>query len=358
MSYYENRIAVDLEKIRSEVFALGRSVDVAIRNAVDATLKRDTALAYQTILGDGPINRHSEAITAQCHFFIAKHLPSAGHLRFISSALRLVVLLERVGDYAVTICRESVQIEHSLGGSFRENVEALAKDAMKMFDLALSAFQDQDSVLASGTISIARQIDREFVTAYQSLTDETETELTTEDLFRRLVIIAQLERVSDQAKNLCEEIVFFLTGETKKRRPVRILFIADRDDRFSQMAVAIGRKYCGDRADFESLGREPVSEIEHGILEFLSAHAFETDDLAPRTTTEQVASWGKYDVMVSLDQAYSSMMDHVPYETVALEWWLPETSEGEEPVENAYRFLRGKIETLVETMRGKAAESR
>ena len=68
-----------------------------------ALLTRDRELAAEVILGDLPINREVRAIDALCHAFVARHLPSAGHLRFVSSVLRLNVELERIGDYAVTI---------------------------------------------------------------------------------------------------------------------------------------------------------------------------------------------------------------------------------------------------------------
>jgi phosphate transport system protein len=356
MSYYEQRILIDLEAIREEVFTLGKSVDRAVKNAVAATLAGDRALAYQTIVEDAPINRKTEEITVRCHHFIAKHLPSAGHLRFVSSALRLGVLLERVGDYAVSICRESVQMETPLSGVFREKVEELAQDATKMFDLALNAFHDQDSMLASGTISFARQIDREYFSAYTALTENQDGSLTTADLFRRLVIISQLERVSDQAKNLCEETVFFLTGKMKARRPVKIVFVASKDDSFTQMAVAIGRRFCGERGRYESLGREDVSEVNPDILHFLTEHGFETDDLAPRKSDERASAWTHRDVIIVINQSIESVIQRVPYGSVALQWWTPESENGQRGIEDAYRYLLNQIETLVFTLRGARQE--
>lgn len=355
MSFYEQRISVDLEAIRNDVLKLGRVVESAVNNAVHAALSRDQKLAYQTIVGDAPINRESERITTECHTFIARHLPSAGHLRFVSSAIRLVVLFERVGDYAATICRESVQLSKPLSGDFREKMKEMAADSAKMMGQALQSFDEQNQSLAESTIAFARQIDREFVSAYSALAT-ADDDLGNEELLRRLVIIRQLERVSDQAKNLCEEIVFFLTGETKKRRPVRILFVADTDDTFTQIAVAIGRKLFSDRAEFDSIGKKPVSEISSEVLSFLSEHGFETDDLAPLAEDNIDQVLPKYDVAIVLDEAVDALISKVPYGKVALDWWIPASSSDANRTADGYRYLRGEIESLVVTLRGESVQ--
>ena len=65
----------------------------------------DTELATVTILGDLPIIRQAREIDHRCQVFIARHLPNAEHLRFISSAMRLSKTLERTGDHAETMAR-------------------------------------------------------------------------------------------------------------------------------------------------------------------------------------------------------------------------------------------------------------
>ena len=65
----------------------------------------------EVVLGDLVVNRRVRKLDSKCHAFVARHLPSAGHLRFVSSVLRLSIALERVGDYAVIIARELAQLE-------------------------------------------------------------------------------------------------------------------------------------------------------------------------------------------------------------------------------------------------------
>ena len=110
MTHYEERLEQDLARLREGVAAVGEKVQKALDNAVRALLERDHELAYSTVLGDMPINRDVRGIDRRCHVFVARHLPSSGHLRFVSSVMRLNVALERIGDYAVAISREAVQL--------------------------------------------------------------------------------------------------------------------------------------------------------------------------------------------------------------------------------------------------------
>ena len=112
MSHYERRLEKDLKQIRKGVRNLAKQVGTALKNAIDALLSGDEDKAYSTVLGDTRINRVSREIDRLCHAFIARHLPSAGHLRLISSVLRSNIALERIGDYAVNISRESRQLSH------------------------------------------------------------------------------------------------------------------------------------------------------------------------------------------------------------------------------------------------------
>ena len=225
MSHFEIRLQTDLDAIRNRIFGLGTTIHQSLSNAVSTLFAPDSELAYATVLGDHPINREVDALNLTCHRFIAKYLPSAGHLRFISSSLRTIILLERLGDYAAKISRESVHLEQKLEGSFMQEVQVMSYDALEMYSKALQAYQEQNQELALATMRDAKIVDRDFRKAYSDLIGPDKETLSTRDLFSRLVIINQIERVSDQAKNLCEEVVFACSGQTKQRRPYRLLFL-------------------------------------------------------------------------------------------------------------------------------------
>src|SRR6056300_1407039 len=103
MSHLEQRLEHDLNEIRDHIATMSTSVERALQGAFRALHEADDKLAFTTILSDLPINRMMRKIDRMCHAFIAVHLPSAGHLRFISSVICANIILERIGDYAVTI---------------------------------------------------------------------------------------------------------------------------------------------------------------------------------------------------------------------------------------------------------------
>ena len=81
MSHYEERLQEDLDRLHTTVQTLGDTVGTAMRNAVRALLENDVELANEVIIGDLAINRSSRDLDRSCHAFVARHLPSAGHLR-------------------------------------------------------------------------------------------------------------------------------------------------------------------------------------------------------------------------------------------------------------------------------------
>ena len=120
MSHLEERLEHDLNHIRDHIARMGADVEQALEAAFRALESGDDRLAFKTILSDLPINRHMREIDRLCHAFIAVHLPSAGHLRLISSVIRANIILERIGDYAVTIAREAVQLGENSGADAGE----------------------------------------------------------------------------------------------------------------------------------------------------------------------------------------------------------------------------------------------
>lgn len=349
MTHYEQRLEEDENALRAAVLGLAERVRGNLSNAVTALVSGDRDLAYRTILLDGPVNRETERIDALCHRFIARHLPAAGHLRFVSAVMRMAVLLERMGDYSVTICRETAQLRAPLEGAFRDEVSTMAADSLGMFEKAMRAFESRDEALARATMREAERVDRDFSQAFGMLLTTDVSGLGMQDVFGRLIVIMQIERVSDQAKNLCEETVFAVTGETKKRRPVRVLFVSERDDADAQIAVAIGNRRHRATGRFSSAALAPASSVRPDVASFLDAYGFDTGDLAPESLSKASEDWSAWDVIVCLDTPVERFLDPVPFHTVVLRWDVP----GEPgSVEDRYRFLSNAVGELMDTMRG------
>jgi phosphate transport system protein len=255
MAHYEERLNEDVAQLREEMCIQAAEVEKALERATHAFLTRNRQEASAVILGDHPLNRRAREIDRQCHAFVARHVPGAGHLRFVSSVMRMNISLERIGDYAVTIGRETAQLKQKPPESMVRDIELLADHGRQILNQAMIAFRENSADLARGTMAMAGKKGRVFHQVFTDLLQEGEQGTRViEDLFGILVVLYRLERVRDQAKNICEDTVFIATGVGKQPKVYSILFIDEGNDRLSEMAEAIARKAFPESGAFYSVG--------------------------------------------------------------------------------------------------------
>ena len=347
--YYDVRLERDLGEIRDQVSQTAGLVAKAIRLSVDALERRDNQLAYQTIVGDNPINRAVEECDRACHQFVARHLPAAGHLRFISSVMRLNVGLERVGDYAVTVCRVVVKLNEEMDHETLERIKVIAVGSTEMFEQAIAAFVAGNAELARGTIAYESQIDRSYGAALKHiLATGIESSSNVADLYGKLVILSALERISDQAKNICELTVFAETGETKQRKPVPVYFV-DRDNSgLAPMAVSIARKAFPDHGVYTAASHSVSSEIDHEVVAEMERLGHNPRTVPRVLLSELVSNMSSKAVIVLLDGEPGDDIGEVPFNASVLRW--PLSREG--GFEQLYRTMTAEIGDLMTTLRG------
>ncbi len=360
MSHYEQRLENDLNRIRESLISIAGQVETALKDSVHALMTGNDKLAHATALGDKPINRAIRELDRQCHGFVALHLPSAGHLRFVSSVMRMGIELERVGDYAVTISRESVQLGKPPEGIIAREVELMADESAQMLNQAIEAFKKENADMARATMAMADQVERTFETVFEDLSQEG-GDTHPRQLFAHLVIFNMLERVSDQAKNICEEIVFAVTGETKPPKMYKILFLDEDNASRSQMAEAIARKTFPNSGIYGSAGRTAAKELHEGTVSFLAGRGVDITGAKPKALEPVPHELAQYHVLVSLQGAVKDYVKALPFHTAALEWDLgqsPASLDGEASVkrlEEIYREMALQVRDLMETLRGVGA---
>jgi phosphate transport system protein len=362
MTHYEERLEQDLETIRSRVKEVGARVGTALREAVQAVITGDREPANATILGDLPINREVREIDRLCHAFVARHLPTAGHLRFVSSVIRLNIELERIGDYAVAIARESIQLATPPNGSVLRDIDLIGDQARNIFTQAMKAFSEGSADLARGTKGMAEQVNSTYQRVFSDLLQEGEQQTRPiKDLFALLVIINRLGRVSDQAKNICEETIFAATGETKSAKVYPILFIDERNDCLSQMAEAYATKFYPESGQYSSAGWSPASHIDSQLELFMDKHGFTLKRHKPEQLDAGRESLNDYFAVVSLEPGARSHISELPFHTLLLEWDVGEIPHGLDQeraqalLEEAYKKVSFGIRELMETLRGEKA---
>lgn len=363
MTLYEERLSKDMARIREEVVSLGAAVQKAQDDAVQAALTGNKALANQTILRDHPINRKTREINRLCHAFLAIHLPTAGHLRLISSILRLVNELERIGDYAATIAREGLQLPHVPTGLLKQEVEELAQQAQTCLRQAMKSFNDKDIELARETKALAAQGKGRGDMAFEDLVKEGETPHEhIRYLFDTLILVGRLKRVCDRCKNICEETLFSVAGETKQSKTHRILFLDDENNCQSQIAAAVARKTFPNSGEYDSAGRRAGEDLSPGLFAFMEAHGLVLGPIETNALEPDAHKVSKYDVVVSLHGPVSAYLPGQPFRTVFLDWDVGAVPDGlgeEETTERyteLYRETTVRVRDLLETLRGEGAD--
>jgi phosphate transport system protein len=362
MTHYEQRLARDVQRIRDLVVDAARYAERSFEDAVKALIEYDQQLAYATILGDLKLNRDIRELDRQCHAFIARHLPSAGHLRFISSVLRINIAVERIGDYAVTIARETVQLSKAPPGSLTRDTQAMGKQASEMLRQAVDAFEAGNAEMARGTIAMAAQVDTTFDNVFEHLLragDKDKRPLS--DLFALLAVFNRVERVADQAKNLCEEIIFAETGQTKVPKQYRVVFVDEHNDALSVMAEQIARKAFPESGSYASCGWTPAAALDEGFIAFMDRMGHEIDGYQPTSAAEHFDPLDVIHVAVSLQGDPRPHIPRFPFHTILQLWEIPAIPTGldrdrtDAALTDAYRQIAGAVEDLMIALRGEGA---
>jgi phosphate transport system protein len=357
MSHLEARLEKDLNQLREEMDAQAKMVQEAIKQSVHALQTGNTELAYATVLNDHPINRKMREIDRLCHGFIAVHLPSAGHLRQISATIRTNIALERIGDYAVTIARESVKLSAPPSGTLVDTLELVAGEAQQILDQANNAFHEGNAEAAKAVIRQSDKLEQSLEPIYKRMLSDGSGD-NSRDLLGIFIIFNQLKRVADQAKNIAEDTVFAVTGDTKSPKVYHILFLDQHNSLRSQMAEAIAKMNFPNSGQYSSAGQKPAEGVDPALISFMDGRGISMQDATPRavsdfTYDELVA----FNIIVSLDNPVSDYIEELPFHTTALSWDVGPSPDPEdkEAVETLYRELAVKISDLMTLLRGEGA---
>jgi len=354
MSHLEERLEHDLNQIRDQIAAMGSSVEQELHNAFHALHTADEKLAFTTILSDLPINRLMRKIDRLCHAFIAVHLPSAGHLRLISSVIRANIILERIGDYAVTIAREAVQLGDVPDGYMSAELKSISDESIAVLSESISAFNSSNAERARDAIAMAKKVENEMDGIYAGLLDSADTGSCNRNTMIYLIIFSQLKRVADQAKNLAEEAIFVETGQAKQPKVYRILFLDEDNSCLGPMAELIARNIYPDAGDYSSAGVHPADSLNTGMVAFMQERGFDLSGMKPQKLDRSREALAQYHVIVGLHKKVLKTLVKIPFRTSALNWKdvrVPK-NQNSEAWESLHKTLALHIRELLTLLRG------
>jgi phosphate transport system protein len=204
----------ELQNLQDEVLALGSMVENAIVESVEVLKRRDVEGARKLIAGDRVINEKRFAIEADCLVLIATQQPLAGDLRTLAAVLEIVTELERMGDYAKGIARINLMMGEEPLIKPLIDIPRMAEKARDMLHRALDAFVRRDVALARAIPTEDDEVDALYNQVYRELLTFIMADPHTIDRATYLLWVAHnLERAADRVTNICERVVFTVTGE-------------------------------------------------------------------------------------------------------------------------------------------------
>jgi phosphate transport system protein len=206
-----------LRDLEEDVLAMGDRVAKAIDRAIEALQKRDLTLAHQIIADDAQINQQRFSIEEKCIGLIATQQPMASDLRIIVAVLSIIVELERVGDYAEGIAKIVVMIGDEAPLKPLIDIPRMAEITREMINKSLQSFATRDVELAMKVISLDSVVDNLYDQVFRELLTFMMVDPKTTNRATRLIWVAHnLERAADRATNVCERVVFTVTGKMEE----------------------------------------------------------------------------------------------------------------------------------------------
>jgi phosphate transport system protein len=206
-----------LREMQDDVLIMGSMVEKAIQRSMDALRARDAALSNAVINEDRLINAKRYEIEEKCIHTIALQQPMAADLRVLVAVLFIATELERMADHAEGIARINLMLgEEPLDGGLAD-IGEMADRASDMLRRALTAFVERDPAAARLICDEDDTIDALYDASYHALIQRM---VQTPSAIQRTTYLIwachNLERIADRVTNICERIIFMVTGELEE----------------------------------------------------------------------------------------------------------------------------------------------
>ena len=205
----------DLAALKTAVAEMGGRAADAVEAALEALCTTDADAAAAVVKGDGRINSMQRDIEHRCMTLLLRQQPVAGDLRRISTAMKIVTDIERIGDHAADIAEiiPHLAASRKAGDPAVSDAIRMGQKAHKMLLDALDALTDEDEPAAQKVIAADDEVDYDFNAIKRTLAAEIAADPAKVDAaLDLLMVIKYLERIGDHAVNLAEWVEFVRTG--------------------------------------------------------------------------------------------------------------------------------------------------
>lgn len=206
----------ELEELNQELLKMGSMVEEAIHKSVISLKEKDVELAEEVMNDDDKIDDIEIKIEKKCIKLIALQQPVARDLRTIGMISKIITDLERMGDLAYNIARITTEIAGESLIKPLVDIPHMMQITQDMVRESLDAFVNQDEEKAYEVAEMDEQVDQLNEQILRELLTYMMEDASAINQATRLMFVGRyLERIADHATNICERIIYMVTGERK-----------------------------------------------------------------------------------------------------------------------------------------------
>ena len=209
-----NRFDEQLEQLNVGLIKMGALCEESIACAVKALFDEKTSEMITKVNDNEEETDHMEHdIEALCMKLLLHQQPVAKDLRCVSSALKMISDMERIGDRSQDIA-EIAGFVHSTELAGKVHISDMANEAISMVTMSVDSFVRKDVKLAKEAIEADDKVDARFLEVKRELIELVRSDSGDAEYFMDLLMAAKyLERIADHATNIAEWVVYSITGE-------------------------------------------------------------------------------------------------------------------------------------------------
>ncbi|MDD6208806.1 MAG: phosphate signaling complex protein PhoU [Clostridiales bacterium] len=209
-----NRFDRQLEELNNELITMGSLIEQEIEMAVSALVRQDAIKAQEAIDFDEEIDHQEKNIENLCLKLLLQQQPVARDLRQISSALKMITDMERIGDHGADISEITLMMKGKPYIKKLEHIQEMAKETTMMVINSVDAYVNKDVGLAKKVIERDDVVDDLFDEIKEELIRLISENANNGEQAADLLMVAKyFERIGDHATNIAEWVIFSITGK-------------------------------------------------------------------------------------------------------------------------------------------------
>lgn len=208
-----NSFDMQLRKLNNELIEMGSLIETAIARAYKGLINQNIEIARENVEFDREIDQKEKEVENICLKLLLQQQPVASDLRLISSAIKMITDMERIGDQAADISELTILMAKAQYIKRLDHIEQMAKATIEMVTTSVDAFVKRDLELARSVFARDDIVDNLFVTIKNDLIELIREDVNNGEQAIDLIMVAKyFERIGDHAVNLADWVIFSILG--------------------------------------------------------------------------------------------------------------------------------------------------